>query len=192
MNTEQKLSGIYEFEMRIFRHGDDRAVMVPKAGTSLCVVRPWPWQDDPTRIAWPQLSLAQSTSVAEVVNAPPGRVAAIDLGALLVWASRRREAFTRWLYDDPPTERYAEVGRQAVDAQLVAGEPFNRCLIREALQTFVEAGCVASSVVMLEWALHGPGSLLRMRADDLVVVVMSMKRDVECGDEPLPVEWSER
>jgi hypothetical protein len=183
MDTNHALCAIYEFDARACRCGDDQAIVVPSEGATMCVVRPWPWNLDDSREGWPTAPLHMSTRVCDFLAADPEKVGSVDLGSLLVWASRRSRRVAH------PIDGFDRAG----DPQDCAGQPFNRVLIREALQTFVEVGALASIPIDVGILKHGPGWMLRMKYGDTVAMVMSLAPNSSVlGDDPMPVEWSTR
>jgi hypothetical protein len=190
-DTNQALCGIYDFEMRALRRGAAEAVVIPDDGNAICIIRPWAWPTDGSESAWPALTLKMNDKIGGLVCAPAHQWGATDFGSLLIWASRRTKAFRRRVFDEGVEEGYIEIDRSHIDAQSCAGAPFNRRLIREAIQTFVEVGTKAADIVAIDWLPHAGGSCLRMRHGDVMVMVMSLKPDTPVDGEPLPVEWGE-
>lgn len=150
---------------------------------ALATLRSWDFEQRPLQLASapdtareaiPDL-LAQSTDFVQV-----------PLGRLLVWASvRTGKAYT--------ANVHAEYGepveiRGNMDPQSCLGAPFNRCLVREALQLFVERRLLATSLISASLVNHNGGCVLVLRHGDDVAMVMSLRPGTETGTERMPTE----
>ena len=108
------------------------------------------------------------------------------LGHLLVWASRRmpREAL------DPPDaedEGAFVMARPTSDFQSCCGHPFDRRLIRECLQAFVENREPPMLRIKIRVAPFAGGHVMHLDGGRVQAFLMSAKPGTEVGADPMPV-----
>lgn len=178
MSTDlSRLAQAYDStEVEIFRWTADRAVVVVDSQMMAIVATEARHLPD-----------FQHKAVVEGwLQSDPRAIGSASLGRLLTWASKR-----------PPRNELAPgsddfafmLARETYDWQLVHDTPFNRRLIREALQTLVELDYDADIQLLLELTQdHRGNAQLRMTVGDLKIYVMP-GRDAECGNEPMPGAW---
>lgn len=177
------LTEIYEgMRVRVYRYDDSHALVRMGYGdaTALLVIRPWFWTaSEPTD---PEYEGAMPPESAEAVRAwlseEPGAVAEMDFASLLLWSCRRGPLDHR----ETSEEGYQE------DVQRVGPRAFNRFLIREALQTWLQAGVRPHEVVRIE-AIRAAGAGIRLSCGEVRALIAGMIDVVDPGDDPLLPEW---
>ena len=193
MTIPFKLAGIYDEDVTVYRRGEDQAVVL--LGKSALVLRPWRWYDVSYRDECPPVPETIETALIGWTRAIPTHHGGSTLGALLVWASRRTPIEAQFAPDE---EYMFNAGRALMDAQPCMGEVFNRRLVRDVLQTFVEDGAVHTRGVALALLRHNsgsgsrgkPGPLLAIRSEHTECFVMGLKDDVDAGTDHMPGDWT--
>lgn len=156
-----------------------------------CVVRPFRWLPETGR-SYLIAPKAIEDGVRTLREAPAEWEARVSLGRLILWASRRtpRDEWTPPLDEDDPMFLLA---RSAHDAQRVGTRVFNRRLIREAAQAFVEDWQVGdeTDTVGLTVRTLPNGAVLVMELNQIEAYVMCLGETAEPGDEELPADREE-
>jgi hypothetical protein len=179
----ESLAEIYEgMEARVYRLDDSHAVVRLLYGRTSGVVVIWPWswaESVPTSAAYNGLVCPENTERLRAwLSEKPGAVAEMDFASLLLWACRRSL---------PPHRRITEEGYQE-DAQRVGPRAFNRFLIREALQMWLQTGARPGDTVRIE-AIHAETAALRLSCGGARVLVAALIDEIETGDDPLLTDW---
>lgn len=177
------LADIYEgMRARVYRFDDTQALIGLGFGdaTGAVVIRPWTWNESKPIDA--RYEGAVDTVNAERVNAwlseRPSASADMDFASLLLWSCRRSSLWHRHIVDNGYEE----------DAQRVGPRVFNRFLIREVLQTWVQMSVRPQDVVRIE-AIHATTPTLRLSCGGTRALVAALIEEVEAGDDPLLTDW---
>lgn len=189
MMSEQnfELSEIYDAtDATVFRLGDRAATVF--GSRSVLVMRPWTWSER-AAAATPEASEDMQAGIKKLLKAPTEWEAELELGDLVLWASRRTrrdEVAPPWSDDDVSA---FVLQRRDLDAQHVGPRVFNRRLIREALQAFIEdwegAGGMNERVKLFVRKLDN-GPVLGMSLDGVTAFVMGLSESAAAGDERMP------
>jgi hypothetical protein len=188
-DTQRRLVDAYDAGTVIaYRYGPNRAIT--RLGGAVIIVQPWPWEADPASHLYEEPPALAVGSIEQLLQPSECKERALTrLGHLLCWASARTGWLTRVLVDEngnPEQHRY----RTPLDPQRCAGGIFNRLLVREVLQAFLDAGHGTDAEVGVGFIPeHGPGRVLALRCGEVSALVMSMREDTEPGTSPMPVEW---
>ena len=167
-------------DVQLFRWSDNRAVIVVDV-TAMALVA----ADAAHLPEFPHKDVVDGW-----LRSDPRAIGSCSLGRLLTWASKRPPRNEI----DPGSDDYAfMLAREAFDIQLAHDVPFNRRLIREALQTLVELDYNADIHVVLEITQDHQGRpQLRMTVGDLTLYVMACNAERiegEVGNDPMPGTW---
>jgi hypothetical protein len=156
MARSTNIGSIYDYpsSITVFRR-TERQVAISLGGKCL-ILCPSEWNHGGTIFP---LAGASEDGIKLLLSTPTESEAVASFGELLAWASRRPSSeVTRHLFDP---EREAPVSitiRTRHGPQRVYGYPFDRWLIREALQTFVESDCPSDQRLELRIAPVGGGA----------------------------------
>ena len=127
--------------------------------------------------------------IEAMMEAPEEWSGIVTLGELLVWSSRR----TRRDELHPPQwgddQSMFLITRADVDAQRVGSRIFNRRLIREAAQAFVEHWAEGEAFEPVRCAIKAlpNGATLCLSAFGIRAFVMCLSNTTDAGDERMPV-----
>jgi hypothetical protein len=115
----------------------------------------------------------------------------VPFGELLAWACRRmplEEFYPKPRADD---DGIPTMARPTMDSQPCIGAEFNRVLIREMLQVWVETRMDTSSMLRLGYAVHDTGHVLRIRSGTIIAVAMCLRMDDDerTGTDHIPGDW---
>lgn len=188
---------IYDLPVRAFTLGSYRMVEVIEDGGSAIVSQ----RDMSLELGESPPSI--SGEIQRLESRLPIKAAVVQLGAFLIWASRR-PAFDSW---DPPSPemsgrrggksmlsfaRFDPPERLSLDPQNVFERPFNRRLIREVLQSHLERGPGDEPIhlSLIETTGRDPTSgtgvttaVLRIRTAEISAYVVGLSGD-KAGDDP--------
>lgn len=181
MNLIKGLTDIYTLsDIRVWRCGDN-AIVLPHG--AVCVVRPWDWE----LVAQPDFPAlapdAVKTPLARWASTRSSHVGGATLGELLVWASKRSQ----------PTGGcpQCEEVKRAPDIQPCGPAAYNRLLICEALQVWVETEKASLRIDLR--LLPAPGqTVLAMTAASITCFLASYelcgrsRSDAKCGADEMP------
>lgn len=183
MSELERLAQSYDStDVALFRWGGDSRRAVVVVDSQLLVLVVCGGSDSPQLPAFPHRE-----TVDGWLRSDPRAIASCALGRLLVWASKRPPRNELAPGDD---DAMFSMVRSAYDFQRVHDTPFNRRLIREALQTLVELDYDADIRALLEMVSdHRGNPQLRITVGDLTIYVMGCTQAAECGDDPMPVDW---
>jgi hypothetical protein len=177
----------------VFRWSDTEALVIVQGAAA--VLRPWQWPGEASEKPVPDVVRSQTM---DWLTRNPESTATITLGRLLVWACRRagqrddhysdtEHDHVSWEWHDPQP-----CGKHAI---------FNRRLVREALQTFVEAGAGTGTLLSLRmFPERGKrpgreGDMLVIEHGKIACLIMSCNRSDHhawaWGPDPLPAKWRE-
>lgn|GEM_PF-3954159 len=180
-----ELGEIYDdADATIFRFGTDAVTVFSQRGA--CVIRPWHWRPADLK-NFPEASEHMVKGIKSLRESPKEWKGKISLGELIVWSSRRTRRDDWMPPEDDDTPMFI-IGRSSIDAQPIGQRVFNRRLIREASQAFIEnweAGDSSSQVLCSIKTLSN-GAALSMTLHDIEVYVMSLSDSVGAGDERMP------
>ena len=187
MTSDQnfELADIYDdTDVDVYRLGDEAVTVL--GGRSVCVVRPWKFLDGD---AYPEAPEAIKEGIVALHAASDEWSGNIRLGEIVMWSSRRSRR-DDWF---PPCSEDAPMfvlARARTDAQAIGGRVFNRRLIREALQAFIEdwEHGDASETIRCSIKTLSNGAALALIRNRVRVFVMCLSSDVEPGDERMPTE----
>lgn len=151
------------------------------------------YSDIPARVPWSK----PNEAVLKLASASPDACAEADLVDLIYWGQRK----TPWDAGEPETvlvDGQGNVLGPAGDMRLgydpVMVHPracaFNRVLIQDVLQAFVEAPRQSRSLSLAVIFERGGGSTLRIHGDGITAFVMSLRPGVVALGVPLPVKWT--
>lgn len=180
-----ELAEIYDdTDVDVYRLGDEAVTIL--GGRSVCIVRPWTFSESDL---YPEASDNMKEGIETLHWAPEEWSGHIRLGELVMWASRRnrRDDWSPPFSEDAPMFVLA---RARTDAQAIGNRVFNRRLIREGLQAFIEDAehGDASETIRISVRTLSNGSVLSMTRNRVRVFVMCLSSDVEPGDERMPTE----
>jgi len=176
------LTGIYSLGAAAYRLNETCALV--QIGKCVFVERPWQWTGTPptTPDYWGQVPDKVLDYTRCYMSLAPSAVATIPFAVLLLWCSRRRV-----LEDN--TLDWDVTNSIPMDAQQVGLALFNRVLIREVLQTWIEASADPHGLVLLErFEVRDRGPALRLSCSQIRAIVMGLGK-ARCGTDPLPVDW---
>lgn len=182
----EPLADLYEgLNVRVYRFDQSRAIVRLGYGsdTAVLVVRPWSWtESEPTHGAYRgAVSSVNAELTHALLSKEPGAVAEMDFASLLLWSCRRGSLGHRAFADDGYQE----------DAQRVGPRAFNRFLIREALQTWLQMGIGPQEILRIE-AIPGTAPALRLSHGNTQAVIAALVEEVDVGDDPLLADWPRR
>lgn len=168
----------------VYRLGDEAVTVF--AQRSVCVVRPWHFNslDKATYPVAPEHMVAGVKAMREAPEEWKGKV---TLGELVVWASRRARR-DDWLPPDDDDAPMFIIARSMIDAQRVGNRVFNRRLIREASQAFVEHWEEGDAALAVQCSIKtlSNGAALCLSLDKIDAFIMCLSDTVEPGDERMP------
>lgn len=171
-------------DIRVCRFGFDGTQALIRfgigEGTGACVVRPWQWTDSqPLDSRYQGYMSHQNLDLVNGWLSQKSRaVTKMDFASALLWSCRRA----------PREHRRRSEWGYIEDAQRVGPRAFNRFLIREALQTWVQMGIAPKDVLRIE-AICTPEPTLRLSSGRTWALVVALKSEVEAGDDPWLTEW---
>lgn len=178
----EPLTEIYAFGAAVYRLDDARAVV--QLGACAAIVRPWRWTAAPpdTTDYWGVMPPKTRGHLERHLNYEPIAVAHITFGSLLLWSSRRMVSTAGEIAWDDTNDI-------PLDSQEVGSNSFNRVVIREVLQTWVETGERLESSVMIERLdIKNAGPALRVSLGDIQAVLMGL-HEWPSGSDPLKLDW---
>jgi len=180
-----ELTEIYDdTDVVAYRLGDEAVTVL--GGRSVCVIRPWLFLES-EHGTYPEAPEQMQKGIVSLINAPEEWSGELKLGELVMWSSRRTRR-DQW---SPPYSEDAPmfvIGRTTLDAQPVGNRVFNRRLIREALQAFIEdwEHGDAGETIRCSIKTLANGAALYMQRNRIRVYVMCLSDSVNPGDERLP------
>lgn len=173
--TTERLTRIYcSVNAGVYSFGDSQAIV--KLDNSCVIVRPWAWGETKPIIHdyRGEFPTDDYQMICEYLAKVPDDTADMTIGSLAFWSSRRR------LH----SKDYPE------DAQYVGSKKFDRRLIREVVQTWIELGTVPTERVLIETLRATDGNpSVRFSCSGIQAIVMGLREQAECGNDPLPAEW---
>jgi hypothetical protein len=188
MPKSDSLIDIYDYPSDItpfLRSQTEAAISI---GGICLILRPYEWSSDEASLVWPEGS---EKTVRSWLSIKPGSEAVASLGTLLTWSSRRpNEKITRYIFDGEADAQVPHTTRSIQRPQRVNGYPFDRGLIREALQTFVETDCPSDLGFTLKLLPMDNGHILSIAGHGITAFIASLSLDTECGTDPMPCEWT--
>lgn len=157
--------------------------------TRTCLIlRPHEWGMETGTHKWNDGS---EGTLQSFLSAAPEREGTVSFGMLLSWACRRPNArVARYVYDAEAEGPVLQSTRSLHSVQSVGGYPFDRYLIREALQTFIEVDCPTDWYFELRLSHPSEGRILSIAGYEITAFIMSLRLDAECGNDPMPCDWS--
>lgn len=158
---------------------------------SVCVVRPWHWRPiDQKAFEEPPSHVREG--LLKMQSAPEEWSGSVSLGDLVLWSSRRSKLHDWHPPDDDDAPMFI-VARASIDAQRVGGRIFNRRLIREAVQAFIEDWAEGEEErdVCLTIKSLGGGAVLCMAWNGIHAYVMCLSDSVTAGSERMPTRKCE-
>lgn len=180
-----ELAEIYDdTDAMVYRLGDEAVTIFANRGA--CVVRPWHWLPNDGR-AYPEAPEQVVSGIKLMETATEEWSGTVGLGELVIWSSRRNRRDDWMPPEDDDTPMFV-VARSLIDAQRVGNRVFNRRLIREATQAFVEnweEGDSASKVRCSIKTLPN-GAALCLSLNQIRAFVMCLSDSVSAGDERMP------
>lgn len=128
-------------------------------------------------------------AVNALVKQEPIARAKLPVVELLLWADRRATKMSSWTNVDNFGNPEVEYVREWSDSQSVHGFPFNRRLVRDAMQWLIEDKPDVSTAVTLSLKDHNSGVslMLECHRHRWWAIVMGLKPDTEVGTDPLEV-----
>lgn len=182
-----ELAEIYDTTDAAVYRVDDMAATV-FGHRAVLVLRPWTWNRT-TEGDVVEAPEAMRVGIGKLLEASPEWQAELELGDLVLWSSRRvRRDEPRAPWNDEDTSAFV-VQRRDIDAQWVGPRVFNRRMIREAAQAFIEdwegAGGMNERVKLVVGMLQN-GPVLEMSLNDIRAFVMGLSESSEPGDERMP------
>lgn len=180
-----ELAEIYDdSDALVYRRGKEAVTIF--GNRSVCVLRPWHWNPNDS-VAYPEVPELMSKGIDSMLSAPEEWTGKIALGELLIWSSRRNRRDDWMPPEDDETPMFV-IARSLLDCQRVGRRVFNRRLIREAVQAFVEEWEYgdASSVVHCSIKTLPNGGALCLRLNQIQAFVMCLSDNVQPGSERMP------
>ena len=180
MSSNSSLVDIYDGvrDVQVFRHPDGRAVVA--LGRAAVIVRPWEWNETPEPA--PE---RMAIGLRECFAATGESSSHVRLSELLVWASRRGPRVEESVMDAETYETIEQFVRLQ-DPQRCGDYLFDRRLIREALQTWVEARTDPDALVTLRIIPHNGQRAMTISGDGTDAVLMCLMDDGKRGNDPMP------
>jgi len=174
---------IYEgLNIRVQRIDDTQALIRLGIGdgAGACVVRPWQWTNSAPRDCRYKgpVSCRHLDLVNGWLSQKPYAVAEMDFASALLWSCRRALGEHRHRCESGYIE----------DAQRVGPRAFNRFLVREALQAWVQDGYGPRDALRIE-AIRTPEPTLRVSCGRIWALVVALRENIEGGDDPLLTSW---
>lgn len=180
-----ELSEIYDDTDAVaYRLGAQAVTIFGQRGA--CVIRPWHWNESSPEDVL-EAPDGVSEGIGKMLGAGEEWSGEIELGELVIWSSRRTK---RDEVVPPWNEEFSAfvVQRRDSDPQPVGNAVFNRRLIREAAQAFIEdwegAGGMNDRVALRVIKLDN-GRALEMKLGQIQAFVMELASSP--GDERMPL-----
>lgn len=174
------LTGIYRKVFACSYSCGEQAIV--KIDNSCVIIRPWTWGDakPDAAVYRGQIPEERHQAIQGWLAKEPDQVAEMTLGAFVFWTSRRI-----------PFPR-----QDLEDGQTVGGKKFDRRLIREVAQTWIESCANPGKEWMLIETLtwpdpNGQGEdwAIRLSCAGIQSVIMGLRAEAVCGNDPLPAKW---
>jgi hypothetical protein len=171
------LTGIYRKVFACSYSCREQAIV--KIDNSCVIIRPWSWGDTKpdSSVYRGQLPEERYQAILGWLAKDADQAAEMTLGAFVFWTSKRI-----------PFPR-----QDLEDGQTVGGKKFDRRLIREVAQTWIES-CTAPDermfVETLTWTnLQTEDWAIRLSCARIQAVIMGLRAEAVCGGDPLPAKW---
>ena len=186
MSQNFELAEIYDdTDASVYACGDEAVTILQSR--SVCIIRPWTW-NAVTSKGIDEAPETMKDGIRKLLSAPVEWQHHLELGELVIWASRRTRRDAIQPYGDDDSAFI--VGRRDIDPQPVGNRVFNRRLIREVCQAFIENyegyGGMGEPVKLCIRVLDN-GYALQLSHDRIRAFVMSFSGTVEPGDERMPL-----
>lgn len=180
-----ELSEIYDDDCPfVYRMGEEAITIF--AQRSVCIIRPWHWLPGDHKVV-PEAPANVVDGVRAMLEAKSEWEGTVSLGELVLWSSRRSRR-DDWLPPEDDDTPMFVVARSSMDPQRVGNRIFNRRLIREACQAFIEDWAEGESSEAVSCSIRAiqNGSVLRLQRNSIQAFIMCLSDSVEAGSERMP------
>lgn len=127
------------------------------------------------------------------ISAVPESEAVESFGVLLAWSCRRvHPKVTRYVFSTEAEGQVPHTTRPLYNPENINGHPFDRNLIRETLQTFVEFDCPSDQRLELRQISTGRQFALAIEGYGMTALVAALMPCEERGNDPMPGMWIKR